>query len=222
MSTMQQPSPRRYHVPWRDYFLLDVNPVIRLMVLSDFVWMGAGGLLIPIFALLVEDAIVGGSAAVVGIAASIFLITKSLTQVVAASIIDWIKGEQDDFWIMFIFSVLAALAPISYLFMETPIHLFLIEFVYGILIGFTFPTFLAIFTRHVDRNKEGTEWGIYYTFSDLSAAFTAFVGGVIATLVGFNTLIVLSVVLSTVGVLFLLPIRYALHRSDEPDAASVA
>jgi MFS family permease len=202
---------RKYHVPWRDYFLLDVNPVVRFMILSDFVWMGSVGLLVPIFALFVEDSVVGGNAAIVGIAASIYLITKSVVQIVAASVIDWIKGEFDDFWVMFIFSFLAAILPIAYLFMETPIHLFLIQFVYGILMAFTFPTFMAMFSRHLDRKKAGTEWGIYYTFNDLGSAFTAFMGGVIATLVGFNTLVIVSVVASAVGVLFLYPIRLYLY-----------
>lgn len=203
---------RKYSVPWRDYFLLSVSPVIRFMILADFVWMSALGLLTPIFALFVADAIPGATAATVGIAVSIYLITKSVVQIFAASVIDWIRGEKDDFWFMFIFSLLGAALPLTYLFMRTPSHLYLIQFFYGICIAFTFPTFMALFSRHLDHAKEGTEWGVYYTMVDLGSAFTAFAGGVIATLVGFNSLIVLSATVSVLGVLFLYPIRYYLYK----------
>jgi MFS family permease len=203
---------RKYHVPWRDYFLLDINPVVRFMILSDFVWMGSVGLLVPIFALLVEDSVAGGNAAIVGIAASIYLITKSIVQIFAASIIDWICGEKADFWIMFCFSLAGALLPLAYLFMKEPLHLFIIQFCYGFILAFTFPSFMAMFSRHLDRDKAGTEWGIYYTFNDLSAAFTAFVGGIIATFIGFDVLIIISVVVSVLGVLFLYPVRFYLFK----------
>jgi len=203
---------KKYHVPWRDYFLLDINPVVRFMILSDFIWMGSVGLMVPIFAIFVTDTIPGATPATVGIAASIYLITKSVVQIFAASIIDWIRGEKDDFWVLFTFSFLAAILPILYLFMSSPLHLFIIQFIYGILLAFTFPTFMAIFTRHIDRPKAGTEWGIYYTFNDLSAAFTAFAGGVIATLIGFETLIVLSVIVSVLGVSILYPVRFYLYK----------
>lgn len=184
------------------------------MTLSDFVWLSAVGLLSPIFAVfIIDDAIPGATAATVGIAVSIYLITKSIVQVFAASIIDWIRGEQDDFWILFLFSIAAALLPLAYLFMKTAAHLYLIQFLYGICIAFTFPSFMAIFSRHLDHAKEGTEWGIYFTLTDLGSAFTAFVGGVIATFIGFDALIMISVVVSFAGVLLVYPIRYHL-----PDA----
>ncbi len=203
---------RKYKVPWKDYFLLGMNPTIRFMILSDFIWLGAIGLVVPIFALLVEDLIPGSTAATVGIAASIFLVTKSVVQVFAASVVDWIRGEKDDFWVMFVFSLLSAAAPIAYLFMTTPMHLYLIQFFDGVFIAFTFPTFMAIFSHHMDQTKAGTEWGLYYTLTDLSSAFTAFAGGVIATIVGFEMLIFISVAVSVFGVLFLYPIRYYLYK----------
>jgi sugar phosphate permease len=192
---------------WREHFMLKVNPVIRFMIYSDFLWVGSLGLLSPIFALLVEDSIVGGNAAVVGIASAIYLITKSVVQMVAASYVDRIKGELDDFWVLFPASVVSVLFPLLYLFMETPLHLFVIQFFYGVLAALTFPTFTAIFTRHIDKNKEGTEWALYYSISDLGSAFAAFAGGLIATLAGFDFLILFAVGTGLVGVSLLLLIK---------------
>jgi DHA1 family multidrug resistance protein-like MFS transporter len=194
-------------VRFRDYFLRDVNPVVRFLIISDTVVIGAAGLLGPIFALFVEDFIVGGNEAVAGVAAAIFLFTKSIMQIPVAHVIDKIKGEKDDFWFMFIFSCLAALVPLAYLFIDTPMQLYIVQFFLGLFVAFTFPTYMAMFTRHIDKKKEGTEWGIYFTLVDLTSAAFAAVGGYMAAAEGFNTLIIVVVVLSLFGSLLLYPIR---------------
>ncbi|MFH1711690.1 MAG: MFS transporter [Patescibacteria group bacterium] len=194
-------------IPFRRYFLLEMNPVIRFLILSDVVWGSSIGLLGPIFALFIVDFIDGGDAAVAGIAAAIYLVTKSLAQIPSATIIDKIRGERDDFWILFIFSILAALTPLCYLLVHTPMQLYFIQFIYGIFIAFTFPSYMAIFTRHIDRNKEGTEWGIYFTLVDLGSAVTASIGGAIAILAGYQSLIYVVVLVSVIGVLMIYPIK---------------
>jgi MFS family permease len=193
--------------PFREYFLLDMNAVVRMMILSDVVWGGAVGLLGPIFAIFIVDFIDGATIAVAGVATSIYLITKSIAQIPAASIIDRIRGEKDDFWILFFGSVAAALIPAFYLIISTPLQLYISQFLYGLIVAFTYPSYMAIFTRHVDKDKVGTEWGIYFTLNDFSAAVTASIGAVLAQTVGFHALIAGVVFVSILGVLLLLPLR---------------
>ena len=191
----------------RHYFLKDINPVIRLLIISDTILMGAAGLLGPIFALFVEDFIQGGDAAVAGLAAGIYLFTKSVLQIPIAHFIDRIRGEKDDFWIMLIFTILIAFIPLLYLVINTPLQLYIVQFVLGFFTAFTFPTYMAIFTRHIDKEKEGTEWGIYFTLTDLTSAALAAVGGYIATTQGFHVLIIPFVTISFIGAMLLWPIR---------------
>ena len=189
------------------YFLKDINPVIRLLVISDTVIIGAAGLLGPIFALFVEDFIQGGNATVAGLAAGIYLFTKSILQVPIAHFIDRVRGEKDDFWLMFICTVLIALIPLLYLVIHTPFQLYVVQFILGLFTAFTFPTYMAIFTRHIDKKKEGTEWGIYFTLTDLTSATLAAVGGYMATAQGFPALIIAVVIVSLIGSLILWPIK---------------
>ncbi|MFZ5363890.1 MAG: MFS transporter [Patescibacteria group bacterium] len=189
------------------YFLQDINPVIRFLIISDTVVMGAAGLLGPIFALFITDFIKGGNEAVAGLAAGIYLLTKSIFQIPIAHLIDRIRGEKDDFWLMFIFSILIAIIPLLYLVINTPWELYVVQFILGLFTAFTFPTYMAIFTRHIDREKEGTEWGVYFTLTDLTGAALAALGGYIATISGFPILICTVVVVSFVGALLLLPIK---------------
>lgn len=192
---------------YRDYFLLNVNPVIRFLIISDVVWNSAVGLLGPIFSLFIVDFIEGGSPAVAGVSATIYLVTKSVLQIPIASFIDKMRGEKDDFWILFIGSLVAALTPLLYLIIHTPAQLYAVQFVSGIAIAFTFPSYMAIYTRHIDKNQEGTEWGVYFTLTDMSAALAAVLGGVIAETSGFRPLIVVVVTVSILGVLLMYPIK---------------
>jgi len=189
------------------YFLKDINPVIRFLIISDTVLIGAAGLLGPIFALFIESFIYGGDASVAGIAAGIYLFTKSVLQVPIAHFIDKIRGEKDDFWLMFTFTILIAFIPAFYLIISTPLQLYIVQFVLGLFTAFTFPTYMAIFTRHVDKEKEGTEWGIYFMLTDLTSAVLAAVGGYVASTQGFPILIITVVVVSFLGALLLWPIK---------------
>jgi len=195
------------------YFLKDINPVIRLLIISDTILVGAAGLLGPIFALFIEDFIQGGDAAVAGLAAGIYLFTKSVLQIPIAHFIDRIRGEKDDFWLMFIFTILIAFIPLLYLVIDTPLQLYIVQFILGIFTAFTFPTYMALFTRHIDKEKEGTEWGIYFTLTDLTSALLAIAGGYIATTQGFPVLIIAVVIVSFIGALLLWPIRSYIRTS---------
>ena len=190
-----------------NYFLKDINPVIRFLIISDTVIIGAAGLLGPIFALFIEDYIIGGNEAVAGIAAGVYLFSRSILQIPIAHFLDKVKGEKDDFWLMFIFSLLFAVVPLLYLFINTPLELYIVQFILGVFTAFTYPAYMAIFTRHIDKGKEGTEWGVYFTLTDVMSALFAVVGGYVATVAGFPSLIVVVVLLSLLGTLLLLPIR---------------
>lgn len=192
---------------FKHYFLQDMNPVIRLLIISDTIIIGAGGLLGPIFALFIEDFITGSSAAVVGIAAGIYLFTKSIFQIPIAKLIDHIRGEKDDFWFMFSFTILISLMPLLYLIIHTPLQLYIVQFLIGLFTAFTFPTYMAIFTRHIDKKKEGTEWGLYFTLTDLTSAALAAAGGYIVASQGFPVLIIAVVIISLIGSLMLWGIK---------------
>lgn len=203
---------RRRYIDLENYFLRSFNPVIRFLIISDIALVGAGGLIAPVFALFIEDFIQGGNAAVAGIAAAIYLFTKSIFQVPIAYLIDKIRGEKDDFWFLFISSIIGALMPLLYLYVNTPMSLYVVQFLYGLVISMTFPSFMTIFTKNIDQGKEGLEWGVYFTLTDLTSALLAGVGGYLATTYGFQSLFVAVAILGFIGALLIYPIKRNLKR----------
>lgn len=169
--------------------------------------IGANGLLGPIFALFIKEFINGGNEAVVGTAAGIYLFSRSVLQIPIAHLIDKIRGEKDDFWFLFVFTLLMAITPLLYLYIDSPGELYLVQFILGFFTAFTFPAFMALFTRHIDKNKEGTEWGVYFTLTDFASAGLAAIGGILAATIGFHSLIVAVSFLSIIAALTLIPIK---------------
>lgn len=191
----------------KKYFLREINPIIRFLILSDVLILGALGLLAPVFAFFIEGFIDGGNAAVAGISAAIFLATKSIAQIPLAHTIDRIRGEKDDFWFLVISSMVTALIPLCYLLINTPGELYFVQFIYGLSTAITTPSFMTIFTKNIDNGKEGVEWGIYYTLADLVGAGMAGLGGFLATTYGYNVLIIVVSMCMFSGSLLLFPIR---------------
>jgi DHA1 family quinolone resistance protein-like MFS transporter len=169
--------------------------------------VGGAGMLAPIFAIFIEDFVIGGNEAVAGFAMAAFLIARSLFQIPIAVLIDKVKGEADDYMFMVVFSIASSLIPLLYLIISYPWQLYLVQILLGVATAVTYPSYMAIFTRHIDKHKEGTEWGIYYTLVDMSSAILAAFGGYLANTVGFRALIIAMVIVATMGSIFLIPIR---------------
>jgi MFS family permease len=204
----------RFSIPVRKYLLADTGLTIRFLILSDVVLISAKGLLGPVFALFIEDYIVGANAAVVGIAATVFLLSKSLLQIPLARWLDRVKGEYDDFVMLVAGTFVSALAPLAFLFIHTPTELYITEFILGVGAAMSFPPFMAIFTRHITKEREGVEWGIYFTLVDLGSALAATVGGVLAITVGFHALVIGLTIFGIFSAFLLLPIKRRLRLAD--------
>lgn len=198
---------------WLGYFTLrDINPIIRILTISDVMIISGYGLISPIFAIFIANSITGGSVEVVGIATAIYAVSQSVFQIPVALTIDKIKGERDDFWALLLGSICFSIIPLLYIIITTPLQLYFVQFIYGISTAATLPAWYAIFTRHVDKKHEAVEWGIYRTLLDLGGAATAFIGGFIAYHFSFIPLFVLVSIFSFIGTGFLLVIYRRLQK----------
>ena len=178
-----------------------INKVIRVLVIGDVMFFSAFGLIGPIFAIFVTNQIAGATIATVGFAATINLLTKALAQMPVARYIDRHKGEKDDFFFMVVGSTLISIVPFIYLFIETPLHLYMAQVILGIGGALTNPGWFAIFTRHIDKGKEGTEWTLENVGIGLVSAGAAALGGIMAERLGFSNLFLIVGILSLVGLI---------------------
>jgi len=184
-----------------------VNKIIKILIFSDFIIMSGLGLVSPIFAIFITDHIIDGSLVVVGIASAIYLISKSLFQLVVAQRLDKIRGEKDDFSCMVLGSFLFSLVPFLYLICYLPIHLYLVQLIYGIGAALSYPGWCAIFTRHVDGQRTAFSWSTYDALTGIGAAVAAPIGAVVADHFGFSALFCIVGIMSIVGSVSLIYLR---------------
>ncbi len=185
-----------------------INPVVKFLTISDILLLTSFGLITPIFAVFITDNIQGGTVEVVGLASAIYLLTKSFSQIPIARFLDKNKGEKDDFWAMVFGSIGITIIPLLYIFVKTPAHLYIVQLFYGFFAAVAFPSWMAIFTRHIDKDKEGLEWGVYQTLIDMGMAGSASLGGFLAYRFGFAPLFAVISIISFFGTLFLLGVYH--------------
>lgn len=178
-----------------------MNRTIKLLMFSDIFTLTGFGLIEPILAIFINDRIVGGTIVAAGLASMLFLITKSLVQLPFSRYVD-----SHDFkvrWLI-IGSFLIALVPFIYLSARSIGSVYVAQVVYGIGSGLAYPTWLGLWSTHLDRKHESFEWSLYSTATGLGTAGSAVVGAEIAQLFGFAWTFALVGAMALAGALVLL------------------
>jgi MFS family permease len=189
---------------FRSYFYgLKVNKIIEYLTISDIVLLSGWGMVTPIIAVFFAENIEGGSVALAGLASTVYFLTKSILQLPFARYIDKKKGEWDDYIMMVAGTLTISLCAFLYIIASLPWHVMAIQVIYGIGGALSYPSWVAIFTRHIDKNEEGFEWSLYYTTTDLGAAAAAGIGGLMAASFGYNTVFLVVGIMSLAGTAFL-------------------
>ena len=167
-----------------------INRIIKILITSDFFLNLGWGFVAPIFAIFIVQNIALGSVAkaaeVAGFASLFFWITKSILQIPIGRYLDRNHGEKDDFWFMVVGTFMMALVPIGYLFASRPWHIYLLQVFYAVAAAINFPSWSAIFTRHIDKGKEAFEWGTHSTFLGFAVGIAGGAGGIAVSVFGFT------------------------------------
>ena len=193
---------------------IGINKVIKVLIFSDFLLHSGWGLIGPIFAIFITQQIKGGNLASVGFIAATFWLVKSIIQPFIAHFFDLNKGEKDDFKFLIFGMYLANLIPLGYVFATQVWHIFLLEIIRGIAMACVVPSWLGIFTRHIDKGWEAFSWSIQSTSIGFAFAFAAAFGGIVATFLGFKVIFVLISFFGLAASSFLLLIRNQLLTRD--------
>jgi len=201
---------------------MKINNLIKILTFSDVIVVSGWGLVNPLFAVFVNQQIKGGNLELIGLATAVYWVARSVLQLPFARLIDSIKGEIDDFVLMATGSFLMSLVPFLYIFATSGIHILLLQGLLGFASAMVSPGWLAIFTRHIDRNIEAEEWGLYNAMVGLGGALTSALGGFLAESLGFRPLFLLVGIISVFGTSFLYfvyqDLRMAEKRGLTPDA----
>lgn len=180
--------------------LHQINQVALILIIVQFIINVAMGLLGPIFAVFVTNQIPGGAVTIVGFAITIYWITKSIVQLFVARYIDRNHGEIDDFYSFLLGGFLSAILISLYYWVSSIWQIYALQFALGVADAFFVPPFYAIFTRHIDKGKEGFEWSLYSSFSiGVGTALGGALGGIFGTLAGFRVVFLITGLLGLIA-----------------------
>lgn len=195
-----------------------INKVVAILIWGDFLMVLSKGFVSPILAVYITEDINSGSLAVVGFSTMIFWIVKSVIQIPVAISADKTEGEADDFRMMIIGGVITAIVPLLYFFFASEVwHVYLFQAIDGAGYALLVPTYLAMFTRHIDKHKESTEWTMHSNAVGIAFAAAAAIGGVLAERFGFRVIFLLVSAVYVSGVITLFMARNHIDGKGDGD-----
>jgi len=199
---------------------LNLNKIEKYLILSDLVFYSGWGLISPIFAIFLLNQIQGGNVLVVGLAAGINLIVRSLFRVPFGIYAD--KNQRRAYHLMLFGLLFSALIPIGYIFARTPVHIYVLQALLGTFLAMSTAGWVCIFSRHLDKRKESTEWGIDAVAVGIGPGIAGILGGIAVTFFSFNLVFIAVAIIGLIGVMILLFIRKKILRRKHVPAPSSA
>lgn len=194
---------------------LQVNWVIKLLIMSDFLIWSAQQFFVPIFAIFVTQHVHGATVEVVGVTTAIYLIVRSIFEIPVGMWLDRTKAETDDLYAAVFGTILTSFVFFSYNFITDVWQLYAAQALWGIGSAIAFPGWYSIFTQHIDKNKEALEWSLYDVILGIGMAAAAALGGFLAQEYGFSALFMLASISTFLGALLLLSLKQKICRREK-------
>ncbi|MBM3234266.1 MFS transporter [Candidatus Pacearchaeota archaeon] len=182
--------------------MIQLNKIVKYLIYSDLIFYTGWGLISPIFALFLVDTL-KLTAFVVGMAAAINLVARSLLRVPFGMIAD--KSQKKAYYFMFLGLLVSALIPVGYILSKSPWHIYLLQAVLGAGLAMSTAGWTGIFAKYMDKGKESTEWGIDAVAVGIGPGIAGALGGLAVTYFSFNLVFIAVTIIGLIGV-FILPL----------------
>ena len=156
-----------------------INRIVFFLIKADFWFFSALGLVAPIFAVFLTSKLKDGNIEVAGFAIAIYWIVKSIFEIPVAKFLDKRKGERDDLVFLVVGYFIVGLIHFAYTQATLSWHIYILESLYAIAMAIAMPGWSAIFTRHIDKGKEGFDWSVEHVVYSIGTGIAGALSGII-------------------------------------------
>lgn len=163
-----------------------IRKSIKILLYTNGIVLVAAAMIGPIYALFVEE--IGGNLMDASFAGAAFALSAGITTLLFGRIAD--KSSKKSL-ILALGYVLMGLGFFSYIFVESIMHLFLVQILIGLGEAIYSPAFDALYSEHIHKKQSGTEWWIWEAVNYFALAIGAFVWWIIVTYYGFDMVFIL-------------------------------
>lgn len=187
-----------------------INPVIKAYIISEVLLWSAWNFIAPIAAIFVTTNIKGGNVEVAAASYSIYLTSRVLFELLSGRFLAKTNDR-----IKFLVSIsgisLMSISYIGFAFSHDILTLGLFYTLLGMGLGLASPAKNSLFSIHLDKSKEASEWGVADATAFLGMAIAGVVGGIIAKQYGFQALFILAAILNLISIIpYLLRIKLSI------------
>ncbi|MCK4670785.1 MAG: MFS transporter [Nanoarchaeota archaeon] len=167
---------------------------LKILLLASSLFMLAGGLFGPLYAVFVED--IGGDLLTAGGAYAAFSIAAGVLIFIISRWEDHVKHQEK---FIIIGYALSCLGYLGYIFVQVPLHLFLVQIVFGVGEAIGVPAYDGLYSKFLDKGRYISEWGVWESMAYIVTGVAAIIGGLLASLYGFRLLFVIMFIASLAG-----------------------
>jgi MFS family permease len=183
-----------------------VGRLVKFFVISDFFLLAGWGLIDPVFSVFIIQRVIGGTLLVVGIAAAIYWIIRSVAQIPIANYLDRTPGEHDDFMALIGGLMLVGISAIAMCWVTRIWELYAIHAIQAVAFALYYASWPTIYSRHLDKQSVSLDWSLDSSVSGVGAGVTGFLGGVIAETLGYNIVFVGAGIMAFIAAFVLLAV----------------
>ena len=173
-----------------------MNNTIKLLMISDIFIITGFGLIDPILAIFIKDNLIDGTIFTAGLSTTLFLVTKSIIQLPFSRYVD---SHDDKVRFLIIGTLLISFVPFIYIFATSMKYIYIAQFIHGIGSGLAFPTWLGLWSSHLDRKHESFEWSLYSAIVSIGTAIAGALGAAIAQFLSFRVSFFIVFIASLIG-----------------------
>ncbi|MBI5530475.1 MAG: MFS transporter [Candidatus Doudnabacteria bacterium] len=162
----------------------------------------------PFYAVFVEK--IGGGILAMGYSATVFSICTGILMVIVGKMSDNLNKEL----ITIAGYALYALGSILYLLISNPWHLFVLQIVFAFGTACLSAPLTALFAKHIQKGREGMQWGIEGGVSYIVVGIAVFIGTLIVNQWGFKVLFLTMFLIQIMAVLIQTKLYFATRKKQ--------
>lgn len=177
-----------------------MNSVVKAFIISEIFLWSSWNAIIPIFAIFAATKIPGGNTEIAASSFSAYLIVRVIFDLVSGRYLAKSK-EIQKFIITIVGIIFISVGYLGFAQAQNVVSLFVFYSIIGVGLGIATPAKNSLFSTHLDKNKEVTEWSIYDGFVFMGMAMAATIGGFVANRYGFTFLFNLVAVTNLLSII---------------------
>lgn len=171
-----------------------MNPFVRAFIVAESFMWSAINLSTPIFGIFVAKDVAGGNVETVALSFTVYYVTRVFAELITGRSLEG-SNERKKFLMVVLGIITTGISYFGFAYAPTIFLLYLFQGLSGVGLGVLTPPKNALFSTHLDKGRESSEWGVYDATVFVGMGLAAALGGFFAERYGFKPLFIVSSVL---------------------------